>query len=109
MYYSVHGIQNQSGSNCFIGGAKSIKQALEIVKTKVNSNVYPMFIIAERQRKCSINIGYYAGKTNSNCITIASSAIQNGRVYGENTDRAIYVDPILNEKDGGIYWGNKFC
>jgi hypothetical protein len=108
MYYSVHGIQNQSGSNCFIKGARSLKEALEIVKTGVNSNVYPMFMIAERKRRTSINIGYHAGKTNSGMITISSSAIQNGRLYGVDTDKGVYIDPLSNKEDGAIYWGSKF-
>jgi hypothetical protein len=104
MYYSVHGIQNKSGSNCFIKGTNSLKKALEIVRTGVNSNVYPVFLIAERQRKCSINIGYSCGLTKSGTITLASSAIQNARVYEVDTDKCVYIDPVLNEKDGEIFW-----
>jgi hypothetical protein len=93
---------NVSGANCKMGSARSLKKALDIVRDKINHNTYPVFCIVTRERSCSIPWAYNIGKTRSNSITIASSAIQHGKPYGSN--RPVHIDLIHSEEDARIYW-----
>jgi len=71
MIYHLHAILNVSGSNWYAGKYRSYKAALQAAKTKINSNIYPVYAIARSERANSKRLGVVLGRTNDPLPVVA--------------------------------------
>ena len=63
---SVDRVTMTDGHNVFISSSNSMKKAFDTLGD-LNENIYPLFIILEKQRKCSAPISCESGRTIERC------------------------------------------
>jgi len=62
MRYELYGVLSTSGCNVLISTNRSLKKAIEGLQN-LDENIYPLFVILAKQRKCSAPISCESGHT----------------------------------------------